>query len=208
MTGRQEQLWDSVSAGSLLSPLETKAIYVSGLARHLLESAGLCLRAQMQLAAYLLAMDAAELIGAVVIGRKADPDDTAISGLGFVLGDKSLGGGVQFAATGAGSYTIRDCVVRRHFAAHGARSFGSGPVLDSDLTTALMCGLVSALDRWWRLVIDNLESSRDLLALVDIVPLSTAGAVVFVPDLVESLVAGATPGGSLLFEQHWRGSCG
>ena len=47
--------------------------------------------------------------------------------------------------TGHAKYSIRDCIDRRNFAAHGSRSQQSGVVLDQMLAIRLLCILVAGL---------------------------------------------------------------
>jgi hypothetical protein len=208
MIGAQEGLWKSVADETSVTPLEAKAIYVVGMFRHLVESAGLCLSESHHLATYLLAMDAVELFGAVVHGRKDDPDVVAAAGLGYLIGtSKNVSPDSTFDTTSHGTYTVRDCINRRHFAAHGGHSFGTGIVFDPELTVRLLCRLVAAIDRWW----DSLRQdrgARQLLGNADVVPLATAGSVLFVTDLLGPLMqGGGSPGGQLRHEEAWRPAC-
>jgi hypothetical protein len=108
-------------------------------------------------------------------------------------------------STTHGRYTIRDCLNRRDFTAHGGAVLRSGIMLDEMLTVELLCLLVSSLDRWWSALTRELGARR-LLAIADVVPLATNGKVVFVHDLWQALVDGAFPGGELQ-HQSWRRSC-
>lgn len=204
MIGSQAELWAAVTEGSAITALESKAVYVVGMLRHLIESAGLCLTEGRHLPAYLLAINAAELLGSVVHGRKDKADAIATAGLSFVVGAPTSGDQeVTFAETPHGAYSIRDCINRRHFAAHGGQRFGAGNVLDAELTFRLLRGLVEAMDRWWQGLRDGSVYVRSL-ANAEIIPLTTGGSVVFIAHLVDPLLDGAMPGGQLQHEGAWR----
>jgi hypothetical protein len=207
MPDSQARLWAKACAGMPITALECKAIYVAGMLRHLVESAGLCLEERRHLPAYLLAMDAAELLGAVLSGRDVNSDEMATIALRYLANaPPDAQQDTVFEETPHGRYTIRDCLNRRHFTAHGGRKFPPGVVLDAALTVGLLCRLVAGLDRWWKELLEN-SGRRRLLANVDVVPLATGGSVVFVSELLDPLLDGATPGGALQHEATWRPHC-
>lgn len=207
MVSQDAKRWKRAAQDLAISELECKAVYVAGLIRHLVESAGLCLEEHHHLAAYLLTMGAAEALGAVVVANPNRKDDrVAADGLGFLAG--RLNGhdrNTEVVKTFHRSYSIQDCINRRHFSAHGGRWTGAGTVLDSELTVELMCRLAKALDRWWKALLRD-SAKKQALAVAKIVPLETNGKVVFVHDLLVVLRDGGLPGGELQHE-GWRRSC-
>lgn len=205
LEGKQRQLWRGTGTAWDLTDLETKAVYVAGMLRHLLESAGLCLRNRLHLPTYLLAVDATELLGAVVSGRTLSNDETVVAGLAYLI-DEARDSTARFATTAAGSYTIRDCVSRRHFAAHGARQLLPAATLDAELTDRLLCHLAAGIDRWW-IALARDPAMQGRLAIAKVPPLLTEGEVVFVRHLLPALLDGATPAGTVLNDDSWRGRC-
>ena len=208
LSGRTATKWAAVASASGLglTELAHKAIYVAGLMRHLLESAGLCLRENLQLAAYLVAMGAFETLGPVVRDdKKMGIDDEAIAGIAYSAGIPYEGARkVVVVRSANGDYTAMDCLERRHFAAHGGKKFrGTGVVLDEELTIGVLNLLVSGLDRWWSAV-QSEPAMQEVLAQSFVQPLHTAGQVLFVHQLSEPLTSGATPGGVVEYESSWR----
>jgi len=204
VAGRSAAAWGGVSDGLPLSTLEYKAVYVAGLIRHLAESAGLCLEGARHLPAYLLTMGAIETLGAVARGGRRSAHEIAADGLAF-LSQVPREDNRLMVATTHGQYTIRDCLDRRDFTAHGGAVMTSGIVLDEMLTVGLLCLLVSSVDRWWAALKAELGAQR-LLAVADVIPLATNGTIVFVHDLWQALTNGAFPGGDLQ-HQSWRRLC-
>jgi hypothetical protein len=202
--GRSASAWNRVDDGLPLTALEYKAIYVAGLIRHLAESAGLCVEAGRHLPAFLLTMGSIETLGAVAGGGSRTAHEVAADGLAF-LAQIPREDSQVVVSTVHNRYTVRDCLNRRDFTAHGGAVLTSGIVLDEMLTVGLLCLLVSGLDRWWTALIGELGTQR-LLAISDVVPLATDGKVVFVHDLWRALADGALPGGELQ-HQSWRRYC-
>jgi hypothetical protein len=202
--GRSAAAWNRVDNGLPLTTLEYKAVYVAGLIRHLAESAGLCVEDGRYLPAFLLSMGAIETLGAVARGGSRTSHEKAADGLAF-LAQVPREDSQVVVSTAHNRYTLRDCLHRRDFTAHGGTALTPGIVLDEMLTIGLLCLLVSSLDRWWTALRAELGVQR-LLAISDIVPLATNGKVVFVHDPWSALADGAMPGGQLQ-HQSWRRYC-
>ena len=202
--GRSGAVWERASASLPFTALETKAVYVAGLIRHFVESAGYCLEEERHLPAYLLAMGGIEAMGAVARPGSRSSHDIAADGLSFIADVPREDDQVVLSTTSQ-AYTIRDCLHRRDFTAHGGAVLTSGVVLDDELTVGLLCLLVAALDRWWASLRSDLQRQRTL-AIADVVPLTSDGWVVFVEQLREPLTNNAMPGGELQ-HQGWRESC-
>jgi hypothetical protein len=201
----QERLWAVASEGTGLRPLECKAIYGAGLIRHLVESSGYCFT-DFHLAAYQLVVCCFEPLGAMVTGRKMTPDETLSAGLRYAArlpDDCDTKAAVVASTWHGGDYTIRDCVDRRHFTAHGGRSVSAaGVVLDAELNRALLRHAVDGLDRWWSSLIAGHRLTQ--LANAQLVPLAAGGVFVFGGDLASALLGGGTPGGAVLHQDEWR----
>jgi hypothetical protein len=202
--GRSAAAWGRVDTELPLTVLEYKAVYVAGLIRHLVESAGLCLENGHHLPAFLLSMGAVETLGAVARGGSRTSHQKAADGLAFLARAPSEDSQVVLTTAHKG-YTVRDCLHSRDFTAHGGSVLTSGAVLDEMLTIGLLCLLVSGLDRWWITLKAELGVQR-LLAVSDVIPLVTDGRIVFVHDLWSALTDGAMPGGQVQ-HQSWRRSC-
>ncbi len=202
--GRTQQSWKNAARPGV-TPLETKAVYVAGLVRHLAESAGYCLDSQLHIASYVLTADAIEAFGRVAQPGANSAHEGLKAGLGKIAGLPRGDEHGVVATTSHGAYSVRECINRRDFTAHGGAIILKGTVLDEELTVRLLCLLVSALDSWWADLLVSTDVQR-ALALADVVPLSASGSVVFVDDLAEPLLSGAMPGGVLL-HQSWRSGC-
>jgi hypothetical protein len=202
---RSAAAWQRVSDELPLTTLERKAVYVAGLIRHLAESAGLCLEVNRHLPAFLLTMGAVETLGADAVGGARGPHQVAADGLAFIAEVPRKDKNQVVASTAQGQYTVRNCLDRRDFTAHGGAGLTSGIVLDEMLTVRLLCLLVAGLDRWWASLKGQVGVQR-LLAVSKVVPLATNNSVVFVDDPWRALVDGASPAGELQHES-WRSHC-
>jgi hypothetical protein len=206
MHDRQADLWELAASGTDLLPLDCKAIFVAGLVRHHVESAGCCFAGKLHIAAHQLAVSPFETLAEVVTGsREMSYSQRLATGLRYALGhpidpdDREL----TVAVTSTATYDIRDCINRRGYTAHGAIEFRRPIALDSELTAALLELALAGLDRWWA----SLRESKGLTALAQskVTPVFAGTSVVFVHDLVEALSdENTSPGGSVMWEASWR----
>jgi hypothetical protein len=206
-----------LASGIQLSPFSAKALYVFGMMRHLLESAGWLLRHQspFYISAYLLICSALEIFARCLRGD-ADPEDRQATprlkrGLEEIA-KTQIGNDMDVVAvTPYRNYTVQDCVNLRNFAAHGAGTPGSGSdlTLDPLLLHKMLLQTCSAMDCYYmrfRDVSDTATAVRDNLASAAILPLFRSdGYVIHVNEMYKHIVtSGKRPGIGLLYEEVWR----
>jgi len=150
-------------------------------------------------------MGAVEALGAVAHSGNRSGHDLAADRLAYVADVPRHNDKEVVVTNPDGDYTVRDCLNRRDFSAHGGALLASGVLLDPRLTVGLLCLTVTALDRWWSSLKVELDVKR-CLALANVVPLVTDGRVVFVEDLWQALADRAMPGGEVR-HQSWRSFC-
>lgn len=173
-----------------LSAFETKAFYVIGALREMVESAGLSLKRDYFLAALFMSLDAVELIGRCIRGpRIAKPIARLENGLLYLFPN---------APTLAADY-----IRLRDFIGHGAAASGLPLRFSEQTSIDLMEGLSAALDSIWT------DSGR-MVAFADaqIDPLMTRSnlgvpEIIYVRDVKKHLDQGLRPSEVMKWED-WR----
>jgi hypothetical protein len=185
-----------------ITPFEAKALYATGLVRHLLEGAGRCLiEPPFHLPAYVITAEACEALGRCLIG---DIKENHGSGKRLEEGLRAAMAPDGKITTLSGTYDMEACAGLRHFATHGGTTPRLGTMIDPQLITALIKGLADALERFWFDLHEEGEYVRDKLARALLRPLWTGRQPIFVPNMKDHIENGGTPGISLMYECTWR----
>jgi len=185
-----------------ITPFEAKALYATGLIRHLLEGAGRCLiEPPFHLPAYVITAEACEALGRYHTG---DIREGHGSGKRLAEGLRAAMGPDAKLTTPSGTYDVEACVKLRHFATHGGTTPRVVTMIDPQLITTLITGLAEGLEGFWRDLHKEGEDRRDKLARALLRPLWARGQPIFVPDMKRHIENGGTPGIGLMYECTWR----
>lgn len=195
--------WTTAASVVGVDPIEAKAVYVLGVLRNLLEGAGKCLDGEHKfwLPAYVLAADAAELIGRCHLGDAPDADKP---GQRLEKGLRQVIGGDFLQSDSGHIYDVQSLKMIRNFAAHGASTPRGDERLDPGLVISLLNGAADEISRMWERWRAGDAGFVEKLARANIVAMWTDGTPVFIAALCDLLVDGADAGGRFLFDETWR----
>lgn len=217
------------------TPFETKAIYVFGMVRHLIESAGWALEhtRPYSFPAYLLVCSAVELLGRCVADVNEDPikfQRGLVRGLEIMIetcphcgvtnirgrhSKSSWKADLDHVVVSAGGhdYTIGECKNLRNFMAHGMASPKGELSLTPEFIGKFICAACRATDRYFEQLRVPDPSEDDLrlrLAKAEILPIWSQSRPIHVSNLYQPLAQPpfATPCGEMCHEGVWRRYCG
>jgi hypothetical protein len=199
-----QAVWQPFADAMELSPYVCKASFTCGVLRELLASSGLCLSERYHLGALFLALDATELVGRCAGGfreRRGEAGERLRAGLRHLESIDPVPGSL--------GYSVEDIIKLRHFLGHGAASAMPGMTFSRELMIRLLQLLALALNRFWRIDVDEDSEERlSRFARAEVSPMVTVIEdqlePVYVRDVQRLLASGVMPGDRLNHERSWR----
>jgi len=210
--------WEAVgqiSVDCVLTPFTTKALYIFGMMRHLMESAGWALKHKppgqaFYIAAYLMSCGAIELFGRCISG---DDDEKYGATRRLKCGLKEIASIPQSSdddtrvvvVTNHKQYTIDDCVALRNFCAHGG-SVGKVSI-DVEFVDEVLKKVSWAMDGYWNcLMSTSNDDAKDNLAKAAVAPLFAGRGpdAIFVDDLYNHIKNGLAVNEGLMYRDAWQ----
>ena len=203
-----------------ITPFTAKALYIFGVMRHSIETAGLLLehrktvngRGAFYVSAYLSLAAAVELLGRCTLG---DPKVGPPSGKRLRHGFREIAGlsdadakSVVITLDGT-AYTIEQCETFRNFAAHGSGAAKAGVSFTADLICVTTGLLAQGIQHYWdRLTDPKAHDARTSLAKAAVAPLfyhsGTGSRPLHVNEMLEHVKNGRPIGSSLQHDSAWR----
>jgi hypothetical protein len=188
--------WDDAAQIAGLDPYVCKASYVCGVMREFMQASGLNFEHNYHLGSLFLALDATELLGRIVSGKRGTDGSTEV----LRTGVRYLEGHADPQARPL-PHSAAQYVKLRNFAGHGAAQLARSVAFTPDSTQLLLRHLAYVLNTVWK---DPSLSAN--LAAAEIHPLFTvvkgSRQPVYVRDIQEHLMTSQPADG--LEHDYWR----
>ncbi|WP_327691108.1 hypothetical protein OG870_17435 [Streptomyces sp. NBC_00461] len=137
--------WDEAARVTGLDPYVCKASYICGAMRELMQASGLNFEADYHLGSLFLALDATELLGRVVSGKRGTDHVTEV----LRTGVRYLEGHAE-PETAPLPHSQAQYAKLRNFAGHGASQLPRSVVFGPDSTQLLLRHLAYVLNTMWK----------------------------------------------------------